>query len=459
MGNMSSIGNTLSRPAVVACWLTLVGGLPAALAQSPPTPATADRRPVPTAGDAAQPAEATTTLSSSNASLLRLTEMALQNNPTVRQARANLRGVRGMRFQVSRYPNPTVGYVGTEIGNEGRAGQQGLYVNQQFVTSGKLGMNDQIYGWYEQVAQWNVQIQELRVSGAVRQSYFDLLANRSRLALLKELTAISEKSAKQTESLFDAGEIAHGQKLQAQLYVRRNRIAIATAESALLASQRRLLNVIGTFDVPLTDMQGQLDAPLPPKLEFETTWHQMRSTSPELKAAQSDVVRSQWRIEREQVEPVPNLNTSLSAQYDYATQYTIATFQVGIPLPVYNKNRGRIQAAQAGYIRASHEVRRKELELRQRLITAINAYQSARNQAFQIEQGVLPLARESLQTTSKTFELGESSYQDLLTAQRSLVQSGLNAIEARRIVFRTFSQIDTYLLSDGLTAARQTPLP
>jgi len=128
-------------------------------------------------------------------------------------------------------------------------------------------------------------------------------------------------------------------------------------------------------------------------------------------------------------------------------------------LPVYNKNRGRIQAAQAGYIRASHEVRRKELELRQRLITAINAYQSARNQAFQIEQGVLPLARESLQTTSKTFELGESSYQDLLTAQRSLVQSGLNAIEARRIVFRTFSQIDTYLLSDGLTAARQTPLP
>jgi len=219
-----------------------------------------------------------------------------------------------MRFQVSRYPNPTVGYVGTEIGNEGRAGQQGLYVNQQFVTSGKLGMNDQIYGWYEQVAQWNVQIQELRVSGAVRQSYFDLLANRSRLALLKELTAISEKSAKQTESLFDAGEIAHGQKLQAQLYVRRNRIAIATAESALLASQRRLLNVIGTFDVPLTDMQGQLDAPLPPKLEFETTWHQMRSTSPELKAAQSDVVRSQWRIEREQVEPVPNLNTSLSAQ-------------------------------------------------------------------------------------------------------------------------------------------------
>ena len=180
---------------------------------------------------------------------------------------------------------------------------------------------------------------------------------------------------------------------------------------------------------------------------------------PPLSAAEADVVRSQWRIERERVEPVPNFNTSISAQYDYATQYTIATVQVGIPLPVYNKNRGRIQAAQAGYIRASHEVRRRELELRQRLITAINAFQTARNQAFKIEQEVLPLARESLQTTTKTFELGESSYQDLLTAQRTLVQSGLDAIEARRIVFQTFSQIDTYLLSDGLTAARQTPLP
>ncbi|MEO1998980.1 MAG: TolC family protein [Planctomycetaceae bacterium] len=447
---MRNIGIRLVSAALLVCSVVSLWSADARAQSAEPDPTAEQDRPAVTSS-VASPTVAEW--------LHKLTELAQQHNPTVQQARANLKRVRGMRHQMSRYPNPTVGYAATEIGNEGRAGQQGLYFNQEFVTSGKLDLNDQIYGWYEQTAQWGTQVQELRVTGAVRQRYFDLLANRSRLSLLMELTTISEKSAQITSSLLEAGEIARGQELQAQLYVLRNRIAIATAQTALLASERRLVATIGTLDVNVSEIPGRLDKPLPPQLTFETTWQQMRATSPELKAAEADVTRAQWRMERERVEPIPNLNTSISAQYDFATQYTITTFQIGIPLPVYNKNRGRIQAAQAGFIRANHEVRRRELELRNRLLTTIYSYQAARNQAFKIEQDVLPVARESLQTTSKTFELGESSYQDLLTAQRSLAQSRLDAIEARRTVFQTWSHIDTYLLSDGFSAATQTALP
>ena len=60
---------------------------------------------------------------------------------------ADVDRARGLRWQVTRKPNPFVGYSASEVGNEGRAGQQGVYFSQEIVTANKLGLNDQVAGW------------------------------------------------------------------------------------------------------------------------------------------------------------------------------------------------------------------------------------------------------------------------------------------------------------------------
>src|SRR5262249_13330145 len=71
-----------------------------------------------------------------------LEQMALQRNPTLAQAAAQVEAARARTLQSGLYPNPTVGYTGERIGAAGTAGElQGLFIDQVIVTAGKLQLN------------------------------------------------------------------------------------------------------------------------------------------------------------------------------------------------------------------------------------------------------------------------------------------------------------------------------
>ena len=69
--------------------------------------------------------------------LAALEQIALERNPTLVQAGAQVRISRGAALQAGLYPNPNVGYVADQIGIEGTAGElHGLFVEQEIVTGG-----------------------------------------------------------------------------------------------------------------------------------------------------------------------------------------------------------------------------------------------------------------------------------------------------------------------------------
>src|SRR3954463_11946967 len=67
--------------------------------------------------------------------------LATGSHPALREAAAQVRALGGKWVQVGLRPNPTIGYAGNQIGDDGSAGQQGGFVGQEFVTAGKLGLN------------------------------------------------------------------------------------------------------------------------------------------------------------------------------------------------------------------------------------------------------------------------------------------------------------------------------
>ena len=61
-------------------------------------------------------------------SLIDLEQIAVRSNPTLRQAQARVNAARGRWVQGGLRPNPVIGFSGSEIGNEGAAGQHGMFV-------------------------------------------------------------------------------------------------------------------------------------------------------------------------------------------------------------------------------------------------------------------------------------------------------------------------------------------
>src|SRR5260370_12647015 len=71
-----------------------------------------------------------------------LEQMALQNNPTFAQSAANIQAAEGRKKQSGLYPNPTAGYQGEQIrGGSFHGGEEGVFIQQDIVLGGKLGLN------------------------------------------------------------------------------------------------------------------------------------------------------------------------------------------------------------------------------------------------------------------------------------------------------------------------------
>lgn len=376
-------------------------------------------------------------------------ELALANSPSVQKALAGVQQARGLRYQSTRSPNPVLGYSASEVGQDGKAGQQGVFLNQNFRVADKLDFNDQIGGWAVQAATWEWKAEQLRVTGNVRVRWFDAAAAGQRVELLNQLHEVLERSQAAAKSLLEAGESSRGPLLQAQLEVRRNQLAIRNAESVYGAARRQLAAVAAIDESQLPEsFSGLSDSLSIPDEETFVTG--LFTNSPELLQARAEVTQNQWNVRRQQVEPLPDLQTQFTVQYDNATDYTVGGIQLGWALPLFDRNRGNISAANAGHIKASHEVHRKELDLRRRAVAAYRDLTVAQRETDTIDGELIPIARENLAATTQSYKAGESTFQALLIAQRSYVELILARIDAQRRTRQAEAIILSQLLAEPL---------
>src|SRR5262249_53992477 len=71
-------------------------------------------------------------------SLAELEGLALRNNPTIKAAEALVVQQQGLLRQLTRYPNPTVGWVQSAASPRSQGETSGAFISQDIVTAGKL---------------------------------------------------------------------------------------------------------------------------------------------------------------------------------------------------------------------------------------------------------------------------------------------------------------------------------
>lgn len=384
--------------------------------------------------------------------LAQLEELAERCNPTLLQARAQVQAARGRYLQAGIYPNPVVGYQAGEIGNEGRAGQQGGFIRQEIVTAGKLRLNCAIATHEIRQAEDAWQAQRLRVLTDVRRGFYEVLAAQRTLELTQELVRIAEEGVKATEQLFEAKEAARTDLLQARIEAESAKMLLQTVQNRYVASWRSLAAVVGAPEMQPTPLIGNLEDGIP-QFTWEETFERLLATSPQLAAAQAGVARAQAALSRECAERIPNVELQVGVQQDNVTGDTIAGVQLAVPIPIYDRNQGNIRRAQAELSLAQHEVDRVRLALQQRLAAVFEQYLTARQQIDTYTREILPNAQESLKLVSAGYRQGELSYLELLTAQRTYLQANLAYLEALRQLRAAAATIEGNMLTDSLQGA------
>jgi cobalt-zinc-cadmium efflux system outer membrane protein len=389
---------------------------------------------------------------SGNREILRIADLeaiALGNNPTIAQAQSRVGALQGKYVQVGLRPNPTIGYEGEEMGDEGTAGQQGMFIGQRFVTGGKLGLNRAVVSHEIQRAQQALEIQRLRVINAVRGRAYNTIAAQRIVALNERLVAIGEEGVKAADEMRRAKEVSQVDVLQARVEANSAKLALNNARNEHKAAWQRLAVVTGVPELepkPLMDDLGESV----PELHWNDVVGRLLAESPELAGAWAGMERAKCALARAQAGRKPDVDVEAAVRYNNSSESTTATIGVGLPRQIFDRNQGNISKAYCELAAAQREVRRVELVLQDRLAEVFRQYTNARQQTQQYKTEILPDAESSLDLVRKGYQQGEFGYLELLTAQRTYFRVNLAYLESLRELWLSTVQIEGLLLTGGL---------
>jgi outer membrane protein, heavy metal efflux system len=382
-------------------------------------------------------------------SLAELEQMALANNPTLGVASANVGAARGRQIQGGLRPNPTIGYMAEDIGEDDTAGMHGGFVSQEFVTGGKLRLNRAVGAREVQERQFLFDAQQLRVLSDVRLRFYDALVAQRQVELSEELARLSGQSSDASLRLFEGQQISQSDLLQAQIDAEEAGILARQAGNRYAEARQRLAAVVGTSEPQLAPLSGSLEDEIP-NYGWDETYARILSQNPTLAAAQMRIERARLALQRARRENVPNVEVMASVGHMYQTGDDVAGVQVGIPLPICNRNQGNILTADAELIAAQNDSRRIELELQDRLATAYRRYANAREQVERYRAQILPRAQQSWDLVARGYREGQVDFLVLLTSQRTYTRVNLMFVEALAELRQAVTLIDGMLLSDSL---------
>jgi cobalt-zinc-cadmium efflux system outer membrane protein len=388
-----------------------------------------------------------------------LEQIALATNPTLAQVQANLRAAAGRAKQSGLYPNPTVGYYGDEIrGGFSRGGKQGGFVSQTIVMGGKLRAARRVSELHANEVGTVGEMQRLRIVNNVRASFYRVLAAQRLVEVRQNLAKLAGDATQTSLQLGNVGQADRPDILQAEVEQQQAIVGLRIAERNLQASWRMMAAVVGKPGLPLVRLEGDLDAI--PDLDYEEWLAATLRESPEIKLAQQGVESAEASLVQARKAPIPDLqitgilaqnNTPLLESNPARATGVQGGAQIGIELPLFNRNQGNAAAARAEIESAKNELERVKLQLQRDIAAMFQQYESARDTVRQYKTEMLPRAQQAYNLYQTNYQKMAAAYPQVLISQRTLFQLEGDYIQALESAWESALEIRGFGLMDGLS--------
>jgi cobalt-zinc-cadmium efflux system outer membrane protein len=398
--------------------------------------------------------------------LAELERRASQNNPTLAQAEAAIRAAQGRRLQAGLWPNPIIGYRLEEGAfrafNE--KSEHFFFVEQTIPLGGKLRKSRRVFERQVEQAETESTAQKQRVLNTIRMLYYEALGAQQRVDLRVELARIAREAVKTTSELLNVGQADRPDYLESEIEAQQVDLDLINAENEFEQVWRLLASVVGMPDMKPARLVGNLEEGLP-RLDQEALMATLLRESPEIKSARAEVERARAVLVRAKAERIPDL--FLRGGIGYSTELLEtrgglsgrktgpeASIEVGITLPIFNRNQGGAAAAQAELAIAERELNRLELALRVRLAQAFRDYNNASSAVERYRQVILPRAERAYEMYLTSFRQMAAAYPQVLISQRTMFQVREDYLSALVSLHQNAVSIEGFLLTGALDPPR-----
>jgi cobalt-zinc-cadmium efflux system outer membrane protein len=395
-----------------------------------------------------------------------LQQLAMANNPVIRQRAADVKSAEGALRQAGAYPNPTFGYESDTAGTGNTAGYQGGFLEQLIKTAGKLKLAQARAAMDLFNAQVALRAAQSDVMTQVRTGYFGLLVAERSLRWSWDLAEFTERVYRISVENAVQGLLAGYEPMSLRGLAMTSLGVLAQAQTRYLAAWEQLAASLGLPELPLTEVAGDSEMP-PPHFDQQAGLARVLAGHTDILTARNGQQRARYDLAIAQRTPVPDVDFRLAVQKDYTMPpfSIVYSVQAGMQIPIWDQNRGNIVQAQGALLRATEEEHRARADLASRYADAFSRFEANRRLVDYYRTSILPDASRVYTRTLLRFNTQLQSaedkvaFVDIVTYQQFYVTSLANYIAALHDMWQAAADLGGLLQSVDLFLGTDIPCP
>jgi cobalt-zinc-cadmium efflux system outer membrane protein len=355
-----------------------------------------------------------------------LERLALSNNPVVRQAGFDVEAARGAAIQAGLWPNPTVGFQGDDINTGNTAGYLGFFISQTIKTAGKPQLARASALIEVLNAELALRRAEMELLARVRAGYFAVIVARENMKVSRALADFADEVFRVQVDLLKAGQSPPYESLQLRVLSTQARAGFLRARNRYVAAWRLLASNLGFPEMPPTSVAGNAEM-APPHYDARIVLDYVLKNHTDVATAVNAVQKAQIDLKLARVTPIPDVSVSAVVQRDHTTAPfgDVLSFQLGVPIPIFDRHQGAIVSAEATLMRSEQESARVQNDLTARVAEAFERYDSNRRLVEYYRTGIMPDQTRAYRALYLRHhrEPDQVNLQDVVNAQQILAQS------------------------------------
>jgi len=386
--------------------------------------------------------------------LLDIYDIAVESDPSLREAEQNLLATREIKPQAQALLLPNLSLQGsidyTNVKTEGRQSVLGSFARNDTYEEQELAavLRQSVYdhaNWVrlEQsdatIAQAEAQYQDAQIELIVRttEAYFEVLRASDAVRVQEALTRANERQLEQSKQRFEVGLVAITDVNESQAAYDRSRANLILAENNLDNAWEALRRIVGPIRVPLARLGEQLPLTPPEPNDIDEWVKTALQTNFGIIAARqaAEAAKQQIAIERSGHLPTLDLEAGYSlsrSEAELGSDSDVAFVGLQVNVPIFQGGAVTSRTREAGYeFGAAQE--RLDQQRRAVLNQVKDSFRGILSNISDVQarQAAIVSARSALESTQAGLEVGTRTQVDVLNAQQRLFEAEFEYLSAR----------------------------
>jgi len=365
-------------------------------------------------------------------SLAEARQVAWERNWDLLAARSGVDNATAQLIVTKEFPNPTASLSSAKIGGHdaSTAAGNGLAdrsydtiasVNQLIEIAGKrhdrqtaaragvLGAKARFYDAKRTLEQ------------GVTKAYIAVLLAAENERVLTQSAGLMMHEVKIAQARFDAGDLSEADRKTLEINAEQMELQAKTAAAATVQA-RIAVEILMGVEEPRGNWQAADSLEMLMTASTPAPAGEPGATRPDVLAAETDLEGGQAQLQLQKAIRIPDPTVSIGVEHeppDTGPAADTVNFGVSFPLPLWNRNGGNIQAAQAAVDQYREALGKARAQAMADLATAESEYDEADQRWQRYRDEISPKSARTRDAVAFQYEKGAASMVDLLNAEQT----------------------------------------